>query len=81
MQTFHQWQQAPIQGAIIQPVPFDKESLLEDLDTAFTALTWAKKMADQQNLKQSHSALYTAICDALNGCSHAMEHIDDAPDQ
>ena len=56
------------------------EQIASDIERAVKALKWAKLTADQ-GIKDSHTALYTAICDALNSCNEAANHLNDAPDQ
>ncbi len=50
------------------------------LDTALRALNWAKRTADVAKLNETHSTLYTAICDAVSATQEAIAHINDAPD-
>ena len=76
-QSFKQWQQAPIQGVIPQP-DWQKEFISDALAVALPNLQAAADTA--KHLKASRTDLYTAICDALNACNAALEHIDDAPD-
>ncbi len=57
-----------------------EETLPKDLDTANRALTWAEIVARATGLNQTHSQLYTAICDALTNVQEAIAHLGDAPD-
>jgi hypothetical protein len=80
MQTYHQWQQTPEQGAIIQPTDWERQALCDDLTTALMFLQAAHDVAVKANLKDTHSELSTAIADALNSCNEAIQRLDDAPD-
>lgn len=78
-QTFKQWQQSPVQGAI--PLPQSegqKEAIYDALATALPCLQTAHDAA--KHLKVSHEDLYMAICDALNACNESLERLTDAPD-
>lgn len=78
-QTFKQWQQSPIQGAIPQPASdWQKEFIYDALSVALPSLQAAHDVAKHLPL---HSDLYTAICDALNACNEALERLTDAPDE
>jgi hypothetical protein len=55
--------------------------LEEDLDTALSALKWAKRQADELKLSESHSSAHTAISDALTNVQEAINRLNDAPDQ
>lgn len=88
MQSFQQWQRSPIQGAVPQagvnlphPDSYQIDQLASDLDRALRALKWAKRMALGASLPESHSAAYTAICDALTSTAEAIQRLNDAPDQ
>ena len=89
MQSFQQWQRSPIQGAIPQkagvnlphPDSCQFDQLASDLDRALRALKWAEKTADSVRLSESHSAAYTAICDALTSTAEAIQRLNDAPDE
>lgn len=54
--------------------------LLDDLITAQQFLQSAYDAAVKANLKDTHSELNGAIADALNSCSEAVQHVNDAPD-
>ena len=77
-QTFTNWQQSPIQGAIPQPASdWQKEFIYDALAVALPNLQAA---ADTAKHLVAHLDLYTAICDALNACNEALERVTDAPD-
>ncbi len=76
-QSFRQWQQSPIQGAIPQS-DWQKEFIGDALAIALPNLQAAHDVA--KHLKATYSDLYTEICDALNACNAALEHVSDAPD-
>ncbi len=80
-QPFHNWQQAPMQGAIAQPNDWQKEALADDLNTALPFLQSAFDAAKKVNLGESHYELWMAICDALNATSEAIQRLDDVADE
>jgi hypothetical protein len=54
-----------------------QDNLLE----AVGSLTLAHHLLENTGLSKRYSALFTAVCDALNATSAAIEHCDDQPDQ
>lgn len=48
------------------------EQIASDIDRAIKALKWAKLTADQ-GIKDTHPALYKALCDAQKACSDASQ--------
>jgi hypothetical protein len=56
------------------------EQISQDLERALKALKWAKKEADTAKLSETHSASYTAICDALTNTQEAIDRLNDTPD-
>lgn len=55
------------------------EQIAEDLDTALQALKWSKSIAEMVKLNETHSAFYTALCDAFNSTQQAINFISDEP--
>jgi hypothetical protein len=55
------------------------EQIASDLDTALRALKWGKFMAEMAKLNETHSAFYTAICNAFNSTQQAINYINDEP--
>ena len=83
MQTSHQWQQSPMQGAIVS-VPNDEENLSvvqENLLDALSYLQFTHHWLESSGLSKQHTQLFTAVSDALNSTAEAIEHCSDAPDQ
>ncbi len=77
MQSFHNWQQSPVQGAIPNPSPFtpaDEQYLVEvlvecrlKLETALQTATSYSKLPD----------LAAGIGDAIMGCQDALTVLND----
>jgi hypothetical protein len=83
MQTFHQWQQSPQQGTV-PSVPSDSEQLEiveEKLLDTLAQLQFCHIYLETSRLSKRYSALFTAVSDALNATSEAIERCDDAPDE
>jgi hypothetical protein len=81
-QNFQSWQQSPTQGAI-PSVPTDSEHLeivTDALLDAIDRLTFAHHILEKTGLSKSHTALFTAVCDALNSTNEAIERSSDSPD-
>lgn len=82
MQTFKQWQQAPMQGVIpSQSVDWQKESVIDDLSTALPFLQSAYDAAVKAGLRDSDYELMCAIGDALTGCKEALERLNDVSEE
>ncbi len=84
MQAFQQWQQSPTQGMIPPSVPSDSEhlSIVQDkLLEVVENLTFSHHYLESTGLSKRYTQLFTAVCDALNATSAAIEHCDDQPDQ
>ncbi len=82
-QTFSQWQQSPQQGAI-PSVSSDSEQLaiVEDkLFDAVSALQFCHTYLENTGLSKQYSSLFTAVADALNATSEAIERCEDSPDE
>jgi hypothetical protein len=76
-QTFHQWQQNPIQGAIPTPSPFtraDEQYLAEVLTECRTKLESALSTAQGYTRLPDLAA---GIGDALTGCQEALTVLND----
>jgi hypothetical protein len=83
VQAFQQWQQSPTQG-MIPTVPSDSEhlSIVQDkLLEVVENLTFSHHYLESTGLSKRYTQLFTAVCDALNATSAAIEHCDDQPDQ
>lgn len=81
-QSFPQWQQPPMQGAI-PSVPSDSDHLeivTDALLDAIDRLTFAHHILEKTGLSKSHTALFTAVCDGLNSTNEAIERCCDSPD-
>jgi hypothetical protein len=81
-QSFSQWQQSPTQGAI-PSVPSDSEHLeviQDNLLDAISNLQFCHTYLEGSGLSKRYSQLFTAVADALNSTSQAIEHCDDSPD-
>jgi hypothetical protein len=81
-QNLQSWQQSPIQGAI-PSVPTDSDHLEivpDALLDAMDRLTFAHHVLENTGLDKSHTALFTAVCDALNSTNEAIERCSDSPD-
>lgn len=82
MQTFKQWQQAPMQGVIpSHPTDWQKESIIDDLSTALPFLQSAYDAAVKAGIKESDYELMCAVGDALNGCNEALERLNDTGEE
>ncbi len=82
-QSFSTWQQSPIQGAV-PSIPLDEshlEIVTDALLDAIDRLTFAHHILENTGLNKSHTALFTAVCDALNGTNEAIERSSDSPDE
>ena len=81
-QTFKQWQESPIQGAI-PSVPSDSEQLeivQENLLDALSYLQFCHHYLESSGFSKKYSQLFTAVADSLNACNDAIEHVTDQPD-
>jgi hypothetical protein len=81
-QNFQSWQQSPIQGAI-PSVPTDSDHLeitQDSLLDAISNLQFCHTYLQDSGLSKRYSQLFTAVADALNSTSQAIEHCDDSPD-
>jgi hypothetical protein len=81
-QPFHEWQQAPMQGAI-PSIPSNEEHIeiiTDALLDALDRLTFAHHLLENTGISKTHTALFTAVCDGLNATSQAIERCSDAPD-
>jgi hypothetical protein len=81
-QTFPQWQQSPIQGAI-PSVGSDSDHLeiiQDNLLDAISNLQFCHTYLESSGLSRRYSQLFTAVADALNSTSEAIEHCDEEPD-
>jgi hypothetical protein len=82
-QSFSIWQQSPIQGTV-PSIPSDEshlEIVTDALLDAIDRLTFAHHILENTGLDKSHTALFTAVCDALNGTNEAIERSSDSPDE
>jgi hypothetical protein len=80
MQTFNNWQQVPMQGAIPSPI----EPLSEVESALKSALPWLEQaycLMNSNRLDGEYRELYTAICDAMTATQEAVDRLDDAPDE
>ncbi len=81
-QTQQQWKQAPMQGAIPsilsneEHIEIVSDALLDALDR----LTFSCHLLENTKLSKTHTALFEAVCDALNATNQAIERCSDAPD-
>lgn len=55
-----------------------KQSLLDDLNTALPLLQSAYDSAEQLGIRERDYELMCAIGDALNGCNEALEQLNDS---
>ncbi len=81
-QSFSQWQQSPIQGAI-PCVPSDSDHLeiiQDNLLDAISNLQFCHTYLEGSGLSKRYSQLFTAVADALNSTSEALEHCNEEPD-
>ena len=79
-QTEQQWKRSPLQGAI--PSNEDHIEIVTDaLLDALDRLTFAHHLLENTGVAKTHTALFTAVCDALNATSEAIERCSDAPDE
>ncbi len=77
MQSFHNWQQSPVQGAIPNPSPFsraDEQYLAEVLVECRTKLESALETA--QGYSQLPD-LAAGVGDAIAGCQDALTVLND----
>jgi hypothetical protein len=82
-QPFYDWQQSPIQGAVPM-IPLDEshiEIITDALLDAIDRLTFAHHLLESTGIAKTHTALFNAVCDALNSTSEAIERCTDAPDE
>ena len=81
-QPFYDWQQSPIQGTVplIPPDESHIEIITDALLDAIDRLTFAHHLLENTGLSKSHTALFNAVCDALNSTTEAIERCSDAPD-
>jgi hypothetical protein len=81
-QTQQQWKQAPMQGAIPFTTPDEEhiEIVSDALLDALDRLTFSCHLLENTKLSKTHTALFTAVCDALNATNQAIERCSDAPD-
>ena len=82
-QNFTQWQQNPRQGAIPRPSS-DLEQLQviqENLLDAISYLKICHTSLEKSGLSKQYSQLFTAVADALNATSDAIERCEDTPDE
>ena len=52
---------------------FYSETLNENLERAYTALRWAKVMAEAQGLKSKNPKVYSALLEAIDATHEVME--------
>jgi hypothetical protein len=81
-QSFQSWQQSPQQGAI-PSVPSDSEQLEIIQDNLFDAISYLQfchTYLESSGLSRRYSQLFTAVADALNSTSEAIEHCNEEPD-
>jgi hypothetical protein len=81
-QSFSTWQQSPIQGAI-PSVSSDSDHLeviQDNLLDAISNLQFCHTYLEGSGFSKRYSQLFTAVADALNSTSQAIEHCDDEPD-
>jgi hypothetical protein len=57
-----------------------QSTMQTDLSIAQTHLQAAYNAATEANLGTIHHDLFMGICDALDGCNQALQHLDDEPD-
>ena|SRR4028118_325572 len=82
-QSFQSWQQSPQQGAI-PSVPSDSEQLEIIQDNLFDAISYLQfchTYLENSGLSRQYSSLFTAVADALNSTSNAIERCEDSPDE
>jgi hypothetical protein len=74
--------EAAAEEPVCKNLNFDliREKLGDDLATAQQFLQAAYDAAVKVDLESTHYELNRAIADALNGCSEAVQYLDDAPD-
>jgi len=83
VQAFQQWQQSPTQG-MIPSVSSDSDHLSNIQDKLLEVvenLTFSHHYLESTGLSKRYSALFTAVCDALNSATEAIERCDDQPDE
>lgn len=68
--------QSPIQSPESY-IETTQDCLLE----AVGSLTLAHHLLESTGVSKRYTTLFTAVCDALNAASAAVEHCDDKPDQ
>ncbi len=56
---------------------FYSETFAENLERAYTALRWAKVMAEAQGLKSENPKAYQALIEAIDATHEVMEEIQD----
>ena len=56
------------------------ENVQDNLLEAVGSLTLAHHLLENTKLSKRYTALFTAVCDALNATTAAIEHCDDQPD-
>jgi hypothetical protein len=71
-----------MQGAI-PSIPSNEEHIeivSDALLDALDRLTFAHHLLENTGISKTHTALFTAVCDALNAANQAIERCSDAPD-
>jgi hypothetical protein len=83
VQAFQQWQQSPTQGMI--PSVRLIQSIYQTFRTSYSkslkTLRFPIIIWKAPGLSKRYSALFTAVCDALNSATEAIERCDDQPDE
>jgi hypothetical protein len=82
-QTEQHWKRSLCQGAV-SSIPSDEshvEIVTDALLDALDRLTFAHHLLENTGLSRTHTALFTAVCDALNSASEAIERCCDVPDE
>ena len=77
-QSFPQWQQSPIKGAI-PSVPSDSDHLeiiQDNLLDAISNLQFCHTYLENSGLSKRYSQLFTAVVEALNSTNQAITHCE-----
>jgi hypothetical protein len=76
-QSFSQWQQSPVQGAIPAPSPF---SLADEIYLTETLVECRVKLESALSTAKGYSRLpdlTVALSDAITGCNEALAVVND----
>jgi hypothetical protein len=82
-QNFQSWHQSLRQGAI-PSVPSDSDHLEITQDSLLDAISYLQfchTYLQDSGLSKRYSQLFTAVADALNSTSEAIERCEDSPDE